>query len=121
MRRVASINRTAGRGILSAASGRKPRIPVVRLFVTRERERERERERKHKSQHHIKRNHAGEKEDEEIQNNSRENRIKHTPIVFTSKHIVKDSSNIECSSFTREKDAFVPSSVSIFVVISVLG
>ena len=42
MRRVASINRTAGRGILSAASGRKPRIPVVRLFVTRERERERE-------------------------------------------------------------------------------
>ena len=115
MRRVASINRTAGRGILSAASGRKPRIPVVRLFVTRERER------KHKSQHHIKHNRAGEKEDEEIQNNSRENRIKHTPIVFTSKHIVKDSSNIECSSFTREKDAFVPSSVSIFVVISVLG
>jgi hypothetical protein len=67
MRRVASINRTAGRGTLSARSGSAPRIPGwLRSFVrVRERERERERERAHnKSQHHITRNPiTGEKED----------------------------------------------------------
>ena len=65
MRRVASINRTAGRGTLSARSGSAPRIPGWLCSFVRVRERERERERAHnKSQHHITRNPiTGEKED----------------------------------------------------------
>ena len=63
MRRVASINRTAGRGTLSARSGSAPRIPGWLFVFARERERERERAH-NKSQHHITHNHiTGEKED----------------------------------------------------------
>ena len=119
MRRVASINRTAGRGTLSARSGRTPRIPEW-LFVCSSRERERERERAHATKVSVT-SHAITRGKKKTKKFKIQNRIsnKRTPIVFTSKHIVKDSSNIERSSFTREKDLLFASSsvVSIFVVV----
>ena len=98
MSRVASINRTAGRGTLSARSGRTPRIPGLFVCSSRERERERERESAHnKSQHHIKHNHTGEKEDEEIQKNS-----------FTRIYKIELLINVPQSSSLRSTSSKIP-------------